>query len=69
LINQKDKKMGIVKWFMNRYITHKIKNDKEVMGKLAEADKAAEQLKGSIADCEKRGLYVDPEIKKMVGLK
>ena len=61
--------MGIVKWFMNRYITYKIKSDKGVMGKIAAADQAAEKLKGSIADCERRGLYVDPELKKMVGMK
>ncbi len=61
--------MGIVKWFMNRYITYKIKSDKGVMGKIAAADQAAEKLKGSIADVESRGYKVDPEIKKLLGMK
>jgi hypothetical protein len=61
--------MGLIGWMFNKFLTNKIKGDAGIMGKLAAADKAAEKLKGSIADCEKRGIYVDPEIKKMVGLK
>jgi len=61
--------MGLIGWMFNKFLTNKIKGDAGIMGKLNEADKAAEELKGSIADCEKRGIYVDPEIKKMVGLK
>jgi restriction endonuclease S subunit len=62
-------KEGIVKWFMNKYITNQIKNDKDVMAKITAADKAMDKLKDSISDVERRGLYVDPELKKMVGLK
>ncbi len=50
-------------------MTAKIKNDPIIMGKLAAADKANEKLKESIADCERRGIEVAPEIKKLVGLK
>jgi hypothetical protein len=59
---------GIVKWFMNKYIMNKIKNDKGVMDKITAADKAMDKLKDSIADVEKRGIEVAPEIKKLVGL-
>jgi hypothetical protein len=61
--------MGLIKWLFNRYMTAKIKNDPIIMGKLAAADKANEKLKESIADCERRGIEVAPEIKKLVGLK
>jgi hypothetical protein len=66
---KKIKKMGLIEWMFNKYLTKKIKNDSTIMGKIAAADQAAEDLKASIADCERRGLYVDPELKKMVGMK
>jgi hypothetical protein len=39
------------------------------MAKITAADKAMDTLKDSIADVEKRGYTVDPEIKKLLGLK
>jgi|LauGreDrversion4_2_1035121.scaffolds.fasta_scaffold348396_2 hypothetical protein len=69
LTKHKGMNEGIVKWFMNKYITNKIKNDKDVMAKITAADKAMDTLKDSIADVEKRGYTVDPEIKKLLGLK
>jgi|LauGreDrversion4_2_1035121.scaffolds.fasta_scaffold214917_2 glutathione peroxidase-family protein len=60
---------GIIKWIFNKYLTSKIKNDSDIMSKLTAADKAMDNLKDSIADVEKRGYKVDPELKKMVGLK
>lgn len=59
---------GIVKWLFNKLLTSKIKGDSSLMGKIAAADAAMEKLKNNIADREKDGLYVDPEIKKFVGL-
>ena len=69
LTKHKGMKEGIVKWFFNKYLTNKIKGDSDIMSKLTAADKAMDKLKDSIADVERRGLYVDPELKKMVGLK
>jgi predicted RNase H-like nuclease len=69
LTKHKGMNEGIIKWFMNKYLLNKIKNDKDVMDKITAADKAMDKLKNSIADVENRGLYVDPEIKKLVGLK
>jgi len=69
LTKHKGMNEGIVNWFMNKYITSKIKNDKDVMAKITAADKAMDTLKDSIADVERRGYTVDPEIKKLVGLK
>ena len=69
LTKHKGMKEGIVKWFFNKYLTNKIKNDSDIMSKLTAADKAMDKLKDSIADVERRGLYVDPELNKMVGLK
>jgi len=59
---------GIIKWIFNKMLTSKIKGDSTLMGKIAAADEAMEELKTIIASREKRGLYVAPEIKKMVGL-
>ena len=59
----------MIKWIFNKLLTSKIKGNGSLMGKIAAADEAAEKLKNTIADREKRGLYVDPEIKKFVGLK
>ncbi len=61
--------MGLIGWMFNKFLTNKIKGDAGIMGKLAAADKAAEKLKGSISTVEKKGYKVDPELKKMVGLK
>lgn len=69
LTKHKGMNEGIIKWFFNKYLTNKIKGDSTIMSKLAAADKAMDTLKDSIADVERRGLYVDPEIKKLVGLK
>ncbi len=69
LTKHKGMNEGIIKWFMNKYLLNKIKNDKDVMDKITAADKAMDKLKDSISDVERRGLYVDPEIKKLVGLK
>jgi glutathione peroxidase-family protein len=69
LTKHKGMKEGIVKWIFNKYLTSKIKNDSDIMSKLTAADKAMDNLKDSIADVEKRGYKVDPELKKMVGLK
>jgi len=68
LVKHKGMNEGIVKWFFNKYLTNKIKGDSTIMGKLAAADKAMDNLKASIADVEKRGYEVAPEIKKLVGL-
>lgn len=69
LTKHKGMNEGIIKWFFNKYLTSKIKNDSGIMGKIAAADKAMDTLKDSIADVESRGYKVDPEIKKLVGLK
>ena len=69
LTKHKGMNEGIIRWIFNKYLTNKIKGDSTIMGKIAAADKAMETLKDSIADVERRGLYVDPELKKMVGLK
>ena len=61
--------MGLIKWMFNKMLTSKIKGDGILMGKIAAADEAAEKLKKTIEDREKRGLYVAPELKKMVGMK
>jgi hypothetical protein len=59
---------GIVKWIFNKLLTSKIKGDSTLMGKIAAADAAMEKLKDNIAARERDGLYVAPEIKKLVGL-
>jgi glutathione peroxidase-family protein len=69
LTKHKGMNEGVVKWFFNKYLTSKIKNDSDIMSKLTAADKAMDTLKNTIGDAEKRGIYVDPEIKKLVGLK
>ena len=68
LTKHKGMNEGIIKWFFNKYLTNKIKGDSTIMSKLAAADKAMDKLKDSIADVEKRGIEVAPEIKKLVGL-
>jgi hypothetical protein len=68
LAKHKGMNEGIIKWFFNKYLTSKIKDDSTIMSKIAAADKAMETLKNSIADVEKRGYKVEPEIKKLVGL-
>jgi glutathione peroxidase-family protein len=69
LTKHKGMNEGIIKWMFNKYLTSKIKGDSGIMDKLTAADKAMDNLKNTIGDAEKRGIYVDPEIKKLVGLK
>jgi hypothetical protein len=68
LIKHKGMNEGIIKWIFNKMLTSKIKGDSTLMGNIAAADAAMDKLKNTIADREKRGLYVAPEIKQMVGL-
>ena len=61
--------MGIVRWFFNRILVKKLKNDPEFIRSVNAADKSMEDLQKSIRKAEESGVVIPPELKKSAGLK